>query len=101
MKNTTRARVLAASTIACCWWTSGCSTSLSNNRALFKPTEKPGYVEGRSDEIKSLYWAQRNMVNKDHGSRLKRKLAEVVVPAHYDSDEQLIETHGEGIKVEQ
>ena len=101
MKNTTRARVLAASTIAWCCWTSGCSTSLSNNRALFKPTEKPGYVEGRSDEIKSLYWAQRNMVNKDDDSRLKRKLAEVVVPAHYDSDGQMIETHREVIEVVQ
>jgi hypothetical protein len=101
MKNTTRARVLAASTIAWCCWTSGCSTSLSNNRALFKPTEKPGYVEGRSDEIKSLYWAQRNTVNKDADSPLKRKLAEVVVPAHYDSDGQLIETHREVIEVVQ
>jgi len=101
MKSTTRARVLVAGTIAWCWWTSGCSTSLSNNRALFKPTEKPGYVEGRSDEIKSLYWAQLNTVNKDDDSRLKRKLAEVVVPAHYDSDGQLIETHREVIEVVQ
>src|SRR5258707_13928584 len=101
MQNTTRARVLAASTIALCCSTSGCSTSLSNNRALFKPTEKPGYVEGRSDEIKSLYWAQRNMVNKDAESRLKRKLPEVMVPAHYDSDGQLIETHREVIEVVQ
>ena len=58
-------------------------------------------MEGRSDEIKSLYWAQRNMVNKDADSRLKRKLAEVVVPAHYDSDGQLIETHREVIEVVQ
>ena len=101
MKNTTRARVLAASTIAWWCWTSGCSTSLSNNRALFKPTEKPGYVEGRSDEIKNLYWAQRNMVSKDADPQLKHKLAEVVVPAHYDSDGELIETHREVIEVVQ
>jgi hypothetical protein len=101
MKNTTRVGVLAASTIAWCCCTSGCSTSLSNNRALFKPTEKPGYVEGRSDEIKSLYWAQRNLVSKDADPRLKRKLAEVVVPAHYDSDGQLIEAHREVIEVVQ
>jgi hypothetical protein len=101
MKNTTRSSVLAASALACSFWASGCSTSLSNNRALFKPTEKPGYVEGRSDEIKGLYWAQRNMVSKDDDSRLKRKLAEVVVPAHYDSDGQLIETHREVIEVVQ
>jgi hypothetical protein len=101
MNNTTRARLLASSTIAWCCWISGCSTSLSNSRALFKPTEKLGYVEGRSDEIKNLYWAQRNLVNKETESQLKRKLAEVVVPAHYDSDGQLIEAHREVIEVVQ
>ena len=101
MNNTTRAGLLASSTIAWCCWISGCSTSLSNNRALFKPTEKLGYVEGRSDEIKNLYWAQRNLVNKETEPQLKRKLAEVVVPAHYDSDGQLIEAHREVIEVVQ
>jgi hypothetical protein len=101
MNNTTRARLLASSTIAWCCWISGCSTSLSNSRALFKPTEKLGYVEGRSDEIKNLYWAQRNLVNKETESQLKRKLAEVVVRAHYDSDGQLIEAHREVIEVVQ
>jgi len=101
MQSTTRGRVLAASALAWCCWASACSTSLSNNRALFKPTEKPAYVEGRSDEIKSLYWAQRNMVSKDADPQLKRKLAEVVVPAHYDSDGELIETHREVIEVVQ
>ena len=101
MNNTTRARLLASSTIAWCCWMSGCSTSLSNNLALFKPTEKLGYVEGRSDEIKNLYWAQRNLVNKETEPQLKRKLAEVVVPAHYDSDGQLIEAHREVIEVVQ
>jgi hypothetical protein len=101
MNNTTRARLLTATTIAWCCWISGCSTSLSNNRALFKPTEKLGYVEGRSDEIKNLYWAQRNLVNKETEPQLKRKLAEVLVPAHYDSDGQLIEAHREVIEVVQ
>jgi hypothetical protein len=101
MKNTTRSSVLAASALAWSFWASGCSTSLSNNRALFKPTEKPGYVEGRSDEIKNLYWAQRNTVSKDADPQLKRKLAEVVVPAHYDSDGELIEAHREVIEVVQ
>jgi hypothetical protein len=41
------------------------------------------------------------MVNKDDDSRLKRKLAEVVVPAHYDSDGELIEAHREVIEVVQ
>ena len=91
----------AAGVFVCCLWASGCSTSLSNNRALFKPTETLGYVEGRSDEIKNLYWAQRNMALKDPEPQLKRKLTEVVVPAHYDSDGQLIEAHREVIEVVQ
>ena len=101
MKNTTRSSVLAASALAWSFWASGCSTSLSNNRALFKPTEKPGYVEGRSDEIKNLYWAQRTLVGKDAEPQLRHKLAEVVVPAHYDSDGELIEAHREVIEVVQ
>src|ERR1700752_5277161 len=101
MKNTTRSSVLAASALAWSFWASGCSTSLSNNRALFKPTEKLGYVEGRSDEIKNLYWAQRNLVKKDADPQLKRKLTQVVVPAHYDSDGELIEAHREAIEVVQ
>src|SRR5260370_38150006 len=98
MKNTTRSSVLAASALAWSFWASGCSTSLRNNRALFKPTEKPGYVEGRSDEIKNLYWPQRNMVSKDPDPQLKHKLAERVVPAHYDSDGELSEAYREVIE---
>src|SRR6202008_564050 len=101
MKNTTRSSVLAASALAWSFCALGCSTSLSNNRALFKPTEKPGYVEGRSDEIKNLYWAQRNLVSKDAEPQLRHKLAEVVVPTHYDSDGELIEAHREVIEVVQ
>src|SRR5258708_28623818 len=101
MRNTTRSSVLAASALAWSFWASGCSTSLSNNRGLFKPTEKPGYVEGRSDEIKNLYWAQRNIVSKDDDPQLKHNLAEVVVPAHYDSKCELIEAHSEVIEVVQ
>lgn len=100
MRRIVRCRLMAASAMMCCW-ASSCSTSLSNNRALFKPTETLGYVEGRSDEIKNLYWAQRNTVSRDADPQLKRKLAEVVVPAHYDSDGQLIEAHREVIEVVQ
>ena len=89
----------AVGSLACC--TCGCSTSLSNNRALFEPTEKLGYVEGRSDEVKNLYWAQRNLVTRDPDPQLKRKLTQVVVPAHYDSDGELIEAHREVIEVVQ
>ena len=91
----------AAGAFACCVWVSGCQSTESKYRALFKPAEKPGYVEGRLDEIQSLYWAQRNMVRKDPDPQLKRKLTEVVIPGHYDSDGQLIETHREVIEVVQ
>ena len=70
-------------------------------RSLFKRSDKAGYVEGRSDEIKNLYWAQRNMGAKDADPRLKHKLTEIVVPAHYDSDGELIEAHREVIEVVQ
>ncbi len=60
-----------------------------------------GYVEGRSDEAKNLYWAQRNLVRKDADPRLKRKLIEIPVPAHYDSDGQLIEASREVVEVVQ
>jgi hypothetical protein len=100
MRKTRRCILLAASAILCCC-VSGCSTSLSNNRALFKGSDKAGYVEGRSDEIKNLYWAQRNMGAKDTDPRLKHKLTEIVVPAHYDLDGELIEAHREVIEVVQ
>ena len=99
MKKLTRWSMAAAVALTCCMC--GCSTSLSNNRALFKPTEKLGYVEGRSDEIKNLYWAQRNLAARDSDPQLKRKLTQVVVPAHYDSDGELIEAHREVIEVVQ
>ena len=99
MRKTRRCSVLAAASAILCWCASGCSTSLSNNRALFKGSDKAGYVEGRSDEIKNLYWAQRNMGAKDADPRLKHKLTEIVVPAHYDSDGELIEAHREVIEV--
>jgi hypothetical protein len=101
MTNRRRWGVLAAASVFLCCFASGCSTSLSNNRALFRGSDKAGYVEGRSDEIKNLYWAQRNMEAKDADPRLKHKLTEIVIPAHYDSDGQLIETHREVIEVVQ
>ena len=41
------------------------------------------------------------MVSKGAEPQLKHKLAEVVVPAHYDSDGELIEAHREVIEVVQ
>ena len=100
MKETRTCSVLVAGAVLC-WCASGCTSSLSDNRALFKASDKAGYVEGRSDEIKNLYWAQRNMVCKEGEPRLKQKLTEIVVPAHYDSDGQLIEAHRQVIEVVQ
>src|SRR5260370_3865414 len=101
MRKIRRCSVLAAASAFLCCCASGRSTSLSNNRALFKGSNKAGYVEGRSDEIKNLYWAQRRMGAKDADPRLKHKLTEIVVPAHHDSDGELIEAHREVIEVVQ
>jgi hypothetical protein len=45
MRKTRRCSVLAASAILCCC-ASGCTTSLSNNRALFKGSDKAGVCRG-------------------------------------------------------
>ena len=59
-----------------------------------------GYVLGRSDEAKNLYWAQRNFVNTRKGeTALRRKLVEVPIPAHYDRDGQYIDASWRVIEV--
>lgn len=66
-----------------------------------RDAKEVGYVEGRSDEAKNLYWAQRNLVRKDADPKLKRKLVEIPVPAHYDADGQLIEASKQVVEVVQ
>jgi hypothetical protein len=67
-----------------------------NNKKV-NDAKESGYVLGRSDETKNLYWAQRNVVKSDLG--LKRKLVEVTVPAHYDSDGVFIEASRQTVEV--
>jgi hypothetical protein len=68
---------------------------LSNKKV--NDAKESGYVLGRSDEAKNLYWAQRNAVTTN--PKLKRKLVEVSVPAHYDSDGVLIEASRQTLEV--
>ena len=71
---------------------------LSDKKA--RDAREYGYVLGRSDEIKNLYWAQRNFVRANGGeTALKHKLVEVPIPAHYDSDGQYIEASRRVIEV--
>jgi len=61
MRKTRRCSVLAAASAILCWCASGCTTSLSNNRALFKGSDQSGVCRGALGRDKNLYWAQRNM----------------------------------------
>ena len=71
---------------------------LSDKKA--RDAREYGYVLGRSDEVKNLYWAQRNLVwSRDRKAALRRKLIEVPIPAHYDSDGQCIEASRRVIEV--
>jgi hypothetical protein len=67
-----------------------------NNKKV-NDAKESGYVLGRSDETKNLYWAQRNAVTNN--PKLKRKLVEVTVPAHCDSDGVLIEASRQTMEV--
>ena len=71
---------------------------LSDKKA--RDAREYGYVLGRSDEVKNLYWAQRNFVRANGGEKaLKHKLVEVPIPAHHDSDGQYIEASRRVIEV--
>ena len=71
---------------------------LSDKKA--RDAREYGYVLGRSDAVKNLYWAQRNFVrSRDGETALKHKLVEVPIPAHYDSDGQYIEASRRVIEV--
>ena len=52
-----------------------------------------GYQQGRSDEIKRLYWAQQRLHQpRDGQASLKRSYYEIPVPAHV-KDGVKIESH--------
>ncbi|MCB1095972.1 MAG: hypothetical protein KDN22_10395 [Verrucomicrobiae bacterium] len=61
-----------------------------------------GYDKGRSDEVKRLYWVQRNLHRGDEfggvGS-LTPSYYEIPVPEHISSDGTIIEPHTEIIEV--
>lgn len=53
-----------------------------------------GYNKGRSDEVKTLYWAQRDLQKgADDDSQLRRKYVEIPVEEHRTSDGTVIEQH--------
>ncbi len=59
-----------------------------------------GYNKGRSDEVKTLYWAQRaaHQPTEEDG-QLRRKLVEIPVEEHRASDGTLIEEHTRVVEV--
>ncbi|MEZ5325849.1 MAG: hypothetical protein R3F19_12405 [Verrucomicrobiales bacterium] len=61
-----------------------------------------GYDKGRSDEVKRLYWVQRNLHRGDEfggGGSLTPSYYEIPVPEHISSDGTIIEPHTEIIEV--
>ena len=61
-----------------------------------------GYDKGRSDEVKRLYWVQRNLHRGDEfslGNSLTPSYYEFPVPEHVNSDGTIIEPHTEIIEV--
>ncbi len=61
-----------------------------------------GYNKGRSDEVKRLYWVQKNLHRGDEfsdGADLFPAYYEMPVPEHVSSDGTIIEPHTEVIEV--
>lgn len=53
---------------------------------------KEGYDKGRSDEVKALYWAKRDVEKAADGAEgLTRKYVEIPVPEHRTADGTVIE----------
>lgn len=65
-----------------------------------KAQYQEGYNKGRSDEVKTLYWAQRaaHQPTEEDG-QLRRKLVEIPVEESRASDGTLIEEHHRVIEV--
>ncbi len=59
-----------------------------------------GYNKGRSDEVKTLYWAQRDAHRAtEEDGQLRRKLVEIPVEEHRASDGTVIEEHTRVVEV--
>jgi len=69
-----------------------------------KQTEKlelysDGYQQGRSDSVKTLYWAQRNAQRDGPPADLEYRYMEVPVAAHVTSDGVFVDEHYRVIEV--
>lgn len=62
-------------------------------------TYNSGYVKGRSDAAKTLYWAQRNAEREAEEGDLEYRYMEVPVAAHITSDGVQIDEHYRVIEV--
>ena len=61
-----------------CWWAKPSNYGISSNRR--KTQYQEGYNKGRSDEVKTLYWAQRDLHRAtEEDGQLRRKLVEIPV----------------------
>ena len=59
-----------------------------------------GYNKGRSDEVKTLYWAQRDLHRAtEEDGQLRRKLVEIPVDESRASDGTVIEAHHRVVEV--
>ena len=65
-----------------------------------KTQYQEGYNKGRSDEVKTLYWAQRDLHRAtDEDGQLRRKLVEIPVDESRASDGTVIEAHHRVVEV--
>jgi len=87
----------------------GVATGAVLNRARERGREKAytsGYDKGRSDEVKRLYWVQKNLHRGDEfapgfggGTSLTPSFYEIPMPEHVSSDGTIIEAHSQIIEV--
>ncbi len=73
---------------------------LNENREV--QAYQSGYDKGRSDEVKRLYWVQKNLHRDEFGGGaevLTPAYYEIPVPEHVSSDGTIIEGHSEIIEV--
>ena len=87
----------------------GVATGAVLNKVRERGREKAyssGYDKGRSDEVKRLYWVQKNLHRGDEfdagyagTSSLTPSFYEIPVPEHVSSDGTIIEAHSQIIEV--
>lgn len=87
----------------------GVATGAVLNKVRERGAEKAyisGYDKGRSDEVKRLYWVQKNLHRGDEfspgfgsGTSLTPSFYEIPVPEHVSSDGTIIEAHSQIVEV--